>query len=415
MPQSLLEQTTQAEGEMNMHRQREQTGSLYKRGGFWVLRYRQTINEGGELKTIQRGVQLAEHAGIYKSKHSEAVKALVEEKLKAVNNGNRTPERVTTLGDFVERVYLPYVKEHKRASTYKGYAKDIWASHLKARCASALLRDVKTYDVQHWLEQVAREDGMGKRSLQHQKHFLSGVFRYAAQQGYWGSDRPNPVQMATIPEAAQTPDNYAYSLPEIKTMLAHVPEPAATMIAVAALGGLRHGELWGLEWGDYTPSGPHMATIEIRRSIWRGKITPPKTAKSAAAIPVIPYLEKMLEAHRLRSGGYTSGPMFRNAVAKHLDPHNLVARVIEKTKGIDWHGWHAFRRGIATNLHQLGVADIVIQMILRHSDVSVTRDCYIKSSSIDTRSLAAMQQLENALTCADRALEGSTKEGVVVN
>ena len=40
--------------------------------------------------------------------------------------------------------------------------------------------------------------------------------------------------------------------------------------------------------------------------------------------------------------------------------------------GIPWYGLHAFRRGLATNLHELGVADVVIQAILRHSNVSVT-------------------------------------------
>lgn len=41
--------------------------------------------------------------------------------------------------------------------------------------------------------------------------------------------------------------------------------------------------------------------------------------------------------------------------------------------GLPWYGLHAFRRGLATNLHELGVADIVIEAILRHSDLSVTR------------------------------------------
>jgi len=45
-------------------------------------------------------------------------------------------------------------------------------------------------------------------------------------------------------------------------------------------------------------------------------------------------------------------------------------------QAVSWHGWHAFRRGLATNLHQLGVVDIVIQAILRHSDVAVTRESY---------------------------------------
>jgi integrase len=70
-----------------------------------------------------------------------------------------------------------------------------------------------------------------------------------------------------------------------------------------------------------------------------------------------------------------------------------------------WHGWHAFRRGLASTLFGLGVDDVMVQQILRHKDVQVTRDHYIKTSS--DQSIAAMAKLESALTplCADRALE----------
>ncbi len=87
-----------------------------------------------------------------------------------------------------------------------------------------------------------------------------------------------------------------------------------------------------------------------------------------------------------------------------------IAREVIKPKlealGMEWHGWHAFRRGLATNLHALGVSDIVIQAILRHSDVSVTRQSYIKRNGVDDRSLAAMKTLES-LICTKHAPESS--------
>jgi integrase len=49
------------------------------------------------------------------------------------------------------------------------------------------------------------------------------------------------------------------------------------------------------------------------------------------------------------------------------------------TKSVTWKGWHAFRRGLATTLHELGVPDKEIQGILRHSNVAITQACYIKS------------------------------------
>jgi integrase len=57
-----------------------------------------------------------------------------------------------------------------------------------------------------------------------------------------------------------------------------------------------------------------------------------------------------------------------------------------------WHGWHAFRRGLATNLHRLGVSDKVIQQILRHANVTTTMNIYVKTVSADAAN--AMKYLE---------------------
>jgi integrase len=66
--------------------------------------------------------------------------------------------------------------------------------------------------------------------------------------------------------------------------------------------------------------------------------------------------------------------------------------------GVQWHGWHAFRRGLATNLYRLGVSDKTIQRILRQANVGVTQNCYLKTS--DSDAAAAMQQFERFLQYA---------------
>jgi integrase len=65
----------------------------------------------------------------------------------------------------------------------------------------------------------------------------------------------------------------------------------------------------------------------------------------------------------------------------HLD--NLARRVLVPAfaeQKITWHGWHAFRRGLATNLHALGVEDKTIQAILRHSTLALTMNVYVKTA-----------------------------------
>jgi integrase len=61
----------------------------------------------------------------------------------------------------------------------------------------------------------------------------------------------------------------------------------------------------------------------------------------------------------------------------------------------EWYGWHAFRRGLATNLHALGVDDKTIQPILRHSTVSLTMNIYVKA--VADSQVAAMDTLSEKL------------------
>jgi integrase len=62
----------------------------------------------------------------------------------------------------------------------------------------------------------------------------------------------------------------------------------------------------------------------------------------------------------------------------------------------EWHGWHAARRGLGSNLYRLSVPDIVIQRILRHANVSTTATYYIKTAADDVRS--AMVKLEKHIS-----------------
>jgi integrase len=243
---------------------------------------------------------------------------------------------------------------------------------------------------------------------------MRGIFAVAKKQNYFEGE--NPCRETAInPEAAEPAETYAYTLDEINSILAQLPEPAATAFAVAAYMGLRHGEIQGLLWENYRDGEMH-----ITRSIWNGRITPPKTRKSQAPVPVIRQLADRLELHRLRSGNPQSGPIFANSLGNALHLGNLVNRVIlpalnrcevclkaesnhpradhdyKRDSSIpEWHGWHAARRGLGSNLHRLGVADKTIQRILRHANVAMTNMYYIKTADGDV--LDAMARLEDRI------------------
>ena len=386
---------------------RQQSGSLYPRHGWWNLRFRQTISNGGTTETQHKAVRLCP---VDERGTSKRVKALVMKEqadeikrwLEPANIAKKSPETIRTVAGFVTDVYLPFVQLHKRASTLKGYT-DMWEDHVSRVAGDALLRTVRTVDVQKWLEQIASQDktkkgsALSHESLKHIKSLISGIFAHAKRQGFY--DGANPCQNTAVPKGAEGNDTHAYSLDEVRRMIMVCPEPAATIIAFAAFTGTRRSEIQGLRWEDYR-DGP----VYVSRSLVDGVEEETKTKASAAPVPVIPYLARILETHRLRVGSPTTGPIFAATNKKPVSLNNVLGRVIMpaiKRDGVaQWHGWHAFRRGLATNLHDLGVDDKTIQAILRHSDVSVTQKCYVKT--LPKQTVAAMQMLESAL-CADCA------------
>ena len=158
---------------------------------------------------------------------------------------------------------------------------------------------------------------------------------------------------------------------------------------------IRHGqEIRGFSWQNYDGS-----EIWVEKSVWRSDIGEPKRPKSKAAIPVIGQLKLRLDQHWKRSGRPSHGFIFANELG---DPMNLEALALDVVRpaleknNIKWHGWHAFRRGLATNFHGLGVSDKVIQQILRHANVTTTMNIYVKTVSADAAN--AMRTLET--TCA---------------
>jgi integrase len=269
----------------------------------------------------------------------------------------------------------------------------MWRRYLEPRC-DIMLREFRTVDGERILDLIAKEHKLTCTTLAHIKAFLSGIFRFAKRQGVINSE--NPMRDVVLPKGKPAGETHAYSLEEVMQMLKVLPEPASTIVAVAAFTGVRKGELRGFVWENYDGG-----QVLISQSFWRGHVLEPKTRKSKAAVPVIAQLARLLDSHRSLSGNPTNGLMFLSSAGKPVNLDALAAKVIVPliTKaGVRWHGWHAFHRGLATNLYQLGVSDKIIQRILRQATVAVTQNCYIKTA--DSDAVAAIQQFQRSLEYA---------------
>lgn len=366
-----------------------------------------------------------EYGDEYRTKAS--VRPFAQEILAPINSGVLNAQSTMLVTDFVEQIYLPeFADKQLRNSTRKGY-RDIWNIHVKNRLGKTTLRQFRTVSGEQLLASIARNTGLGRNSLKRIKSFLSGVFKQAKRLGIL--DKVNPMQDVSIPRAKEPAETYAYSLDEIKRMLAVLPEPAHTVVLTAALSGLRKGEIRGLCWPDYNGK-----ELTVNRAVWNSIINDPKTARSKAPVPVVRELADALEQHRERMGRLAVGHIFQAGNGAPMNLDNLAKRVIipaiekcivcrksksdhkpeghmfQLDKSLCWHGWHAFRRGLATNLHALRVDDKTIQAILRHSNIGLTMNVYVKSvaeSGVNAMDLLGAELRKN-LTCNNLATSGHT-------
>jgi integrase len=379
---------------------REQKGQVFHKGKSWFVRYCDDVMQPDG--TIKRKRVCKKLSVDFCDEHRtrKSVQSFVDEILVPVNGGLLNPQSTMLVTEFVEKVHLPeFAEKQLAASTRKGY-RDIYECHLKRPLGNLTLRGFRTVHGEQLLAQIAAKTNLGRNSLKHVKSFLSGVFKQAKRLGIL--DGINPMQDTSIPRTPEPEETYAYSLAEVTRILSFLVEPERTIVLTAALTGLRKSEIRGLCWADFDGQ-----TLSVRRSIWNSIENAPKTNRSKAPVPVVKQLADALEKHKLRTGeklAQPNKPIFQAGNGKPLNLDNLVRREIvpaltrcavcgkredEHAKAehefkLDesipsWHGWHAFRRGLATNLHTLGADDKTIQAILRHSNVSLTINVYIKS------------------------------------
>jgi integrase len=358
---------------------------LYVHHDAWYVRYRERVRqEDGSIKLQQKANRL----GSLKDYPGESlIKPPLAEFLCKLNAGNFTPEPGMTLTEFVEKIYLPYLQE-KRASTKKGY-EEIWNNHIRDRVGIIQLRNFRTVNASRMLRAVADENDLSKTTLQHIKGVLSGIFTHAKNEGAF--DGANPVQGARIPtNARESAETYVYNLAQICRILESLPLLPKAVVATAAFAGLRRGELRGLEWADYSGDA-----LNVKRSVWKSFVNQPKTRASAKPVPVVRQLAEILNTYRSSTGDPQSGVMFHSGAGQHMDFDKLarqVVRPIVESLNIDWYGWHGFRRGIASNLYELGADEKIVQRVLRHAKSHVTKNRYIKA--FDPAVMAAMKKLE---------------------
>lgn len=343
-----------------------QRGNICKHGKWWVLRYR--VN----------GKRVVDRLGLIDDQHRNpsSMRSQADKILSPLNAG-MAPESVEAVSQFVEGVFLPYCDEVHKPSTAAGY-RHVWAlvKHDEDFCGMPVHK-VNTARLHQLLKLIAAEKARSHNSQRNVRNFLSAVFKLAVNHNKISS---NPVRDVITPKGLPSKPTHAYTVDEITAMLSVLGEPARTLVLTAAVTGLRRGELQGLQWSDFTGT-----ELRVERSVWNGVVGDTKNTASKGAVPLLPVLAEALAQHKARNG--SSEWCFHGETGQPIRLENLAKRQIIpalKAAGRKWHGWHALRRGLSTNLVELGAEPKIAQAILRHADVNTTLQFYIKARTEGT-------------------------------
>ena len=376
-----------------------QRGSIIKRNGSWLLRYREPRVIDGKVKKVRAAIKLAQVSEEYPTKRS--VLLLADKILHPLNSGHQVAESSLTVKQFINTVYLPHVKKTLRASTYKDYSQDIFEKHIKLRLGDVRLKDFRTVTAQRILKDIAeKNDGkVNHTTLLRIKSFLSGAFKHARREGF--IDSPNPIVDVSVqgrPRRFGGEQAPVYAIEDIVNILdACHNTPADLAVCLAAFQGLRQSELRGLRWGDYDG-----VSLSIKRTLWRRHVNEPKTEASGDTIPVLPMIQEMLNVCRTRLNPAPDDYILLGSRGAPLNLANLARRVVKPALDsfseanqtlVKWRGWHAFRRSLASNLYSIGVEPKVIQAILRHKDIGTTLAYYVRTP--DNQMREALNRIEN--------------------
>jgi integrase len=265
----------------------------------------------------------------------------------------------------------------------------IFATYIIPKWGSLPLKAVKAVPVEDWLKTLPLANGSKAKV----REVFGAAFRHAIRHELYLT---NPIasvrqvrKRAVEPEILE-PVEIAAILRELDGV-----EPVRTAFLIAAIMGMRRGEIFGLKWTDIDFV---RAVLHVRRSYVDGIEGPPKTESSRRALPIPPQASEALKAWREKSS--YSAPdswVFASDISfgkQPLWPGTLwrrnVAPAIERV-GITKPklGWHSLRRSYASLLLSSGASLRVSMELMRHSTAEMTLATYAQTVGNEKRDAGA--------------------------
>jgi integrase len=343
----------------------------------WVYRY---YAQEGERRVYKKKVV---GTVIEFPKRKDAEKAIAQLRVDVNDGAAFAPMNLEQLVAHYLRIELP----EKAYSTQEGY-KSYLALHVLPKWGKHSLASIKSVAVEAWLRGLKKVDGQLASPATKAKirNIMSALFAHAKRYE-WASR--NPIEdVRTSTKRQHIPD--ILTAEEFQALLSELSQRERVMVLLDGSTGLRRGEMIALRWQDIDFD---LQQANVTRSIWRNVIGNTKTEASKKPVPLHPMVLEALKEWRQTSLYRSEGDFLFPSIAKNgtqaISPDMILKRHIRPalkrigvTKKI---GYHSFRHGLGTMLHQQGVDIKTAQELLRHANPRITMELYQQAVSKDKR------------------------------
>jgi len=327
--------------------------------------------------------------------------------LALINTGEYVEPSKTSLGEWLDVWLSEYKKNVLKPTTYDSYETNI-RHHLKPGLGHIPLKDLKTFDIQRFINEKYESGNASTALLRKLKNILHGSLKQAIV---------NQLITRNVSEGVILPKHKqkeirVFTREEEKAFInALKGDRLEVAFKLDLVSGLRIGELLGLTWDcvDLTNG-----IITVKQSLIRVKDrskdaekknlyiieNTTKTRNSKRKVPIPKAAVSMLKEHKLKQewekriaeGVYEDNNLlFCTASGNRIIPRNAersFARIAKKA-GITGASIHSIRHTYATRLFEKGVAAKTVSELLGHKNVSHTLDVYthvlpdVKSDAVE--------------------------------